>query len=57
MRTGAAIGEAGGMGGNASIVNATTVGNTNMIVSPPGGRNSDPSILFSGERYYSMLYR
>ena len=57
VRTGAAIGEAGGMGGNASIVNSTTVGNTNMIVSPPGGRNADPSILFSGERYYSMIYR
>jgi hypothetical protein len=57
-KMGAAIG--GGMGsagGNAAVVNTTNIGSTNMIMPHPSGRNTDPSILFSGERYYSMIYR
>ena len=59
MKVGAAIGNMGGAGGgNATVItNMSSGGSMNMFMGGKSGRNSDPSILFSGERYYSMIYR
>ena len=57
QQMGAAVGAGAVPGGNAAMVNTTNIGSTNMVISPPSGRNTDPSIMFSGERYYSMIYR
>lgn len=46
----------GGVGGN-TIVAASNSGTSNMLFPAPSGRSNDPSILFSGERHYSMIYR
>lgn len=52
------IGAAAGMGaGGAIAINTNSNASTNALVMSAPGRSTDPSILFSGERYYSMIYR
>ena len=40
-----------------TIVNSSNVGGSSVLLPSPSGRNSDPSIMFSAGRYYSMIYR
>lgn len=57
QRTEAQMMAASTEGGSATIVNNSSVGTNNVMFPPSGGRNPDPSIMFSRERYYSMIYR
>jgi len=52
----AMAGGGGGLGGTNAIVATNSFGTSNFYAAPKS-RNADPSILFSGERYYSMIYR
>lgn len=56
-RTEAQMMAAGGEMLSPTVVNNSSVGTNNMLFPPSGGRNPDPSIMFSRERYYSMIYR
>ena len=52
------IGDAAGSGaGLAVVTNSSNSSNSTAIIGSPTGRSTDPSILFSSERYYSMIYR
>ena len=55
QQIGGAVGQ--GTGAVNTIVNSSSVGGNSIVMPSPSGRNPDPSILFSGERYYSMVYR
>ena len=54
----ARMGQAVGAGANAAMMmnNNTNIGSSTMML-PQSGRMTDPSILFSSARYYSMVYR
>lgn len=52
------LGAAAGSGAGMAIVsNNSSSSNSTAIIGSPTGRSTDPSILFSSERYYSMIYR
>ena len=52
------IGDAAGSGaGNAMMISKNSSSNNTTMMGSVSGRNDDPSILFSSERYYSMIYR
>ena len=54
----AQIGAAAGAGaGGAIAISTNSNASTNALMLSAPGRSTDPSILFSGERYYSMIYR
>lgn len=55
QQIGGAMGQ--GTGTVNTIVNTSSVGGNSIVMPSPSGRNPDPSVLFSGERYYSMVYR
>lgn len=55
---GQAAGGAAGSGvGSVGVNTVTNFGGSNIFVAGASSRNNDPSIMFSGERYYSMAYR
>jgi len=54
----AQIGAAAGAGaGGAIAISTNSNASTNALMLSAPGRSTDPSVLFSGERYYSMIYR